>query len=65
MEDIQKDYNISEYSVIQTTLEQIFNNFAIEAEFESGRRTDARTSSLSKKRRSSAKQYKKVATDEE
>lgn len=32
MEDIQKEFDISEYSVTQTTLEQIFNNFAIEAE---------------------------------
>lgn len=29
MEDIQQDFNISEYSVIQTTLEQIFNSFAM------------------------------------
>jgi hypothetical protein len=32
MEDIQKNFQISEYSVQQTTLEQIFNNFAIQAE---------------------------------
>lgn len=30
MEDIQKPFNISEYSVTQTTLEQIFNSFAME-----------------------------------
>jgi hypothetical protein len=28
MEDIKSIYQISEYSVNQTTLEQIFNNFA-------------------------------------
>ena len=28
MEEIQKQFDISEYSVTQTTLEQIFNNFA-------------------------------------
>ena len=32
MEDIQTQFDISEYSVAQTTLEQIFNNFALEAE---------------------------------
>jgi hypothetical protein len=32
MEDIKSEYSISEYSVSQTTLEQIFNNFAKEAE---------------------------------
>ncbi len=32
MEDIKNEYSISEYSVSQTTLEQIFNNFAKEAE---------------------------------
>lgn len=32
MEDIKGTYSISEYSVSQTTLEQIFNNFAKEAE---------------------------------
>jgi len=32
MEDIKAEYQISEYSVSQTTLEQIFNNFAQEAE---------------------------------
>ena len=37
MEDIQKQFDISEYSVTQTTLEQIFNNFALEAEQEEGR----------------------------
>jgi len=31
MEDIQEQFAISEYSVIQTTLEQIFNNFALQA----------------------------------
>merc|ERR1712025_350442 len=36
MEDIQGQYNISEYSVAQTTLEQIFNNFALKAEQEQG-----------------------------
>lgn len=29
MEDIQNQFNISEYSVAQTTLEQIFNMFAL------------------------------------
>jgi len=32
MEDIQAQFDISEYSVAQTTLEQIFNNFAVEHE---------------------------------
>jgi len=32
MEDIKNTYSVSEYSVSQTTLEQIFNNFAREAE---------------------------------
>ncbi len=32
MEDIKNDYDFSEYQVSQTTLEQIFNNFAKEAE---------------------------------
>jgi ATP-binding cassette subfamily A (ABC1) protein 3 len=32
MEDNKIEYDISEYSVSQTTLEQIFNNFAKEAE---------------------------------
>lgn len=38
MEDIQQQYDISEYSVTQTTLEQIFNNFAIEAERNQGKK---------------------------
>ena len=32
MEQVKNQYSISEYSVCQTTLEQIFNNFAKEAE---------------------------------
>lgn len=32
MEDVKTQHSISEYSVSQTTLEQIFNNFAKEAE---------------------------------
>jgi hypothetical protein len=28
MEDVKEQFKISEYSVNQTTLEQIFNNFA-------------------------------------
>jgi hypothetical protein len=32
MEDIKLEYSISEYSVSQTSLEQIFNNFAKLAE---------------------------------
>lgn len=32
MEDCKNEYDISEYSVSQTTLEQIFNHFAQEAE---------------------------------
>ena len=32
MEDIKDEFSISEYSVSQTTLEQIFNNFARDAE---------------------------------
>lgn len=46
MEDIQKQFDISEYSVTQTTLEQIFNMFAKEAEKEAGGIT--RTRSLRK-----------------
>lgn len=34
MEDIKEDYSISEYSVSQTTLEQIFNNFAKQGDHE-------------------------------
>ena len=37
MEDIQEQFDISEYSVAQTTLEQIFNNFALEAERAEGK----------------------------
>ena len=37
MEDIQVQYDISEYQVTQTTLEQIFNNFALEAERADGK----------------------------
>lgn len=36
MEEIQEQFEISEYSVAQTTLEQIFNNFAHEAESQRG-----------------------------
>lgn len=36
MEDIKESFAISEYSVSQTTLEQIFNNFAKEAESGAG-----------------------------
>ena len=43
MEDVQKECAISEYSVAQTTLEQIFNKFAMEAEAPGGR---ARSRSL-------------------
>lgn len=32
MEDIQAQYDVSEYSVTQTTLEQIFNAFALQSE---------------------------------
>jgi hypothetical protein len=32
MEDIKAEFDVSEYSVCQTSLEQIFNNFAKEAE---------------------------------
>ena len=38
MEDIKAKYSISEYSVSQTTLEQIFNNFAKEAESNNARK---------------------------
>ena len=37
MEDIQVEYDISEYQVTQTTLEQIFNNFALQAEKADGK----------------------------
>jgi hypothetical protein len=47
MEDIQKEFSITEYSVIQTTLEQIFNNFALQGN-QKGK--DARKNTL--KRRS-------------
>lgn len=46
MEDIQNEYSITEYSVIQTTLEQIFNNFALMG----NQRKDTRKNTL--KRRS-------------
>lgn len=36
MEDMQKQFDISEYSVTQTTLEQIFNMFAKQAEKDAG-----------------------------
>jgi hypothetical protein len=36
MEELQPRFFISEYSVAQTTLEQIFNNFAIMAENDRG-----------------------------
>tara|TARA_B110000285_G_scaffold227470_1_gene288849 strand:- start:122 stop:298 length:177 start_codon:yes stop_codon:yes gene_type:complete len=52
MEDIQKIYEISEYSVAQTTLEQIFINFALEAEQKAGKKargsTKRRKSSVTK-----------------
>jgi hypothetical protein len=32
MEDIKAEYEVSEYSVSSTSLEQIFNNFAREGE---------------------------------
>jgi len=55
MEDIQAKYHISEYSVAQTTLEQIFNNFALKAEQEQGgyarRRYSQRRSSKKNKDR--------------
>jgi len=38
MEDVKGDFQVSEYSVSQTTLEQIFNNFAKEAEKGNARR---------------------------
>lgn len=51
MEDIKQEYEISEYSVTQTTLEQIFNNFAREAEYGTTRRsTHVRRSTQQKKK---------------
>lgn len=38
MEDIQSEFAISEYSVAQTTLEQIFNSFAVAADQAKGKR---------------------------
>lgn len=52
MEDIQDNFSISEYQVTQTTLEQIFNNFAAEAEKIGGKdrkRSVKRKSSTTKK----------------
>lgn len=49
MEDIQQPYDISEYSVTQTTLEQIFNMFAKQAEIDAGgidRKKSLRRSSI-------------------
>jgi len=37
MEDISQEFAISEYSIAQTTLEQIFNNFAIAADQAKGK----------------------------
>lgn len=51
MEDVKNTYSISEYSVSQTTLEQIFNNFAKEAESGAGnarKRTTVATKKLKK-----------------
>lgn len=50
MEDIQGQFEISEYSVAQTTLEQIFINFALEAEQKAGKKARGST----KRRKSSA-----------
>lgn len=51
MEDIKQEFEISEYSVTQTTLEQIFNNFAREAEYGTTRRsTHVRRSTQKKKK---------------
>jgi hypothetical protein len=52
MEDIQAEFNISEYSVAQTTLEQIFNTFALTAE---GSRNDIRKSSTIRRQSSKGK----------
>ena len=51
MEEIQGQFEISEYSVAQTTLEQIFNNFAHEAE--SLRGVGRRNSSVKRRSRKS------------
>jgi len=56
MEDIQTTYEISEYSVAQTTLEQIFNNFAIEAEQKAGKKGRGST----RRRKSSMKKAKGI-----
>lgn len=48
MEGIQTQFSISEYSVISTTLEQIFNNFALQGAL----KPDARQHTL--RRRSTA-----------
>jgi hypothetical protein len=55
MEDIQSKFSISEYSVAQTTLEQIFNNFALMADNAKGKRKQ----SLSVKRKSTAERKTK------
>jgi len=60
MEDIQGQYDISEYSVAQTTLEQIFNNFALEGERAAGK-ADRRKSSRHKKKTTTEKVLDKAA----
>lgn len=52
MEDIQVQFDISEYSIAQTTLEQIFNNFAAEADKDKGTN---RKSTTTLRKRSTAK----------
>jgi hypothetical protein len=51
MEDIKEEFEISEYSVTQTTLEQIFNNFAKEAEYGTTRRSSHVRRSTQKKKK--------------
>ena len=58
MEDIQVQFDISEYSVAQTTLEQIFNNFALQAEEDDGK---VRRGSSFRKRKSSKRASRKQA----
>ena len=59
MEDIKSSYEISEYSINQTTLEQIFNNFAQESTREK------HASMYNKKRSSFVAEQNSLISDQE
>ncbi|TNV87329.1 hypothetical protein FGO68_gene5519 [Halteria grandinella] len=48
MEDIKEDYSISEYSVSQTSLEQIFNNFAKQSDEAAPKKVTLKTNNFQK-----------------